>query len=137
MTAPIMPQRRIGLARRYAILARVAVWVARPLSMLPPHLLCRILTLLVKGTRPPIAADVLSWRDAVNSVSRRCAGEGCLQRSVAVMLMGRFHGAPPAWKTGFRPNPFVAHAWVEVGGVPIGEPKAVAHFHAVLAVKHR
>lgn len=132
-----MPQRRVSLRRRPAILARMAVAVARPLSMLPPHLLCRVLVLLVKGTRPPIAAAVLSWRDAVNTVSRRCAGEGCLQRSVAVVLLGRFHGAPPAWKTGFRPNPFVAHAWVEVNGVPIGEPEAVAHFHTVLAVAHR
>ncbi|MEU8177010.1 lasso peptide biosynthesis B2 protein [Microbispora hainanensis] len=137
MSTPIMPQRRVSLDRRQAILARVAAGVARPLSTLPPHLLCRILARLIDGTRPPNAADVLSWRDAVNSVSRRCAGEGCLQRSVAVVLLGRFHGAPPAWKTGFRPDPFVAHAWVEVDGVPIGEPEVVAHFHTVLAVAHR
>lgn len=132
-----MPQRRVSLSHGQAILARVAVGVARPLSMLSPHLLCRILALLVKGARAPNTADVLFWRDAVNSVSRRCAGEGCLQRSVAVMLLGRFHGAPPTWKTGFRPNPFVAHAWVEVDGVPVGEPEAVAYFHTVLTVQHR
>lgn len=137
MSAPIMPQRRVRLGRRRALSARVAVWLARPLSLLPPHLLCRTLALLAKGTRRPAAADVLAWRDAVNSVSRRCAGEGCLQRSIAVMLLGRFHGATPAWKTGFRPDPFIAHAWVEVDGVPIGEPEAVRHFHTVLEVPHR
>jgi hypothetical protein len=132
-----MPQRRVRLDRRHAVLARVAVVIARPLSLLRPNWLRMILTVLVKGTRPPIAAEVLAWRDAVNTVSRRCAGEGCLQRSIAVVLLGRFFGAPPGWRTGFRPNPFTAHAWVEVDGVPIGEPDAVAHFHTVLAVAHR
>lgn len=132
-----MPQRRVRLRLRHAILARVAASIARPLSMMPPGLLRRTLALVVKGTRRPAAADVLAWRDAVNSVSRRCAGDGCLQRSVAVVLLGRFHGAAPAWKTGFRPDPFTAHAWVEVDGVPIGEPEAVRHFHAVLSVPHR
>ncbi|MEU1736167.1 lasso peptide biosynthesis B2 protein [Streptosporangium sp. NPDC020145] len=137
MSAPIMPQRRVRLRRRPAVAARTAAALALPLSRLSPHLLRRVLNLLVRGTRPPVAADVLAWRDAVNSVSRRCAGEGCLQRSVAVMLLGRLYGAPPAWKTGFRPDPFVAHAWVEVDGVPIGEPEVVAHFHAVMSVPHR
>jgi hypothetical protein len=131
-----MPQRRIPLGPRRAIPARLAVAVARPLSLLPPHRLGRILRALARGGRPPVAADVLAWRDAVNSVSRRCAGEGCLQRSIAVMLLGRLAGAPPGWRTGFRPDPFIAHAWVEVDGVPIGEPEAVAHFHTVLAVAH-
>jgi hypothetical protein len=132
-----MPQRRIRLDRRRAVRARLAVAVARPLSVLPPHRLWRVLTLLTGRGRPPVADEVLAWRDAVNSVSRRCAGEGCLQRSVAVMLLGWAAGAPPAWRTGFRPDPFVAHAWVEVDGVPIGEPGYVAQFHTVLAVPHR
>lgn len=132
-----MPERRIPLSLRRSVSARLAVALARPLSILPPVRLRQVLALLVRGGRPPVAADVLGWRNAVNTVSRRCAGEGCLQRSIAVMLLGRLAGAPPAWKTGFRPDPFIAHAWVEVDGVPIGEPEGITHFHTVLAVGHR
>lgn len=129
-----MPESRVELDRRNSRLARIAVLAAGLLAQLPPHVIRNVLTVVVKGVARAEPAAVLSWRDAVNSVSRRCAGEGCLQRSIAVMLLGRMFGAAPSWKTGFRPNPFIAHAWVEVDGVPIGEPAAVSQFRTVLQV---
>jgi nitroreductase len=129
-----MAQSRLRLDRKHAILARIAASIAWMLSHLRPIAICRILTVMARGTRQADAATVLFWRSAVNSVSTRCAGNGCLQRSIAVMILARFFGVGPTWRTGFRPDPFVAHAWVEAEGMPIGEPAAVSSFHTVLEV---
>jgi len=134
MSYPVLPESRIALGRRRALLARFAVAAARVLTLFPPTVIRRVLVTVVRGAGPAAPADVLHWRTAVNTVSRRCAGQGCLQRSVAVMLLARCFGVAPVWKTGFRPCPFVAHAWVEAGGAPVGEPEAVADFRAVMAV---
>lgn len=134
-----MPQSVTATGRGYPVRARAAAGVALLLSRLPPATICRILTQVVRGTRAATPAEVLEWRDAVNRVSTRCAGNGCLQRSIAVVLLARLSGAAPVWRTGFRPAPFAAHAWVAVGDTPIGEPAAVAHFRTVLEVvpRHR
>jgi hypothetical protein len=134
MSATIMPESGVRPGRRLAGRARVAVAAAWLLSAMPPAVIRRVLTLLVRGADRPDLDRVLVWRGAVNNVSRRCAGKGCLQRSIAVMLLARSHGVSPVWKTGFMPDPFIAHAWVEVDGSPAGEPEAVAGFHTVLAV---
>ncbi|WDZ86610.1 lasso peptide biosynthesis B2 protein [Micromonospora cathayae] len=139
MSAPIMPQSVTASRRGTPVRARVAAGTALLLSLLPPAAICRILTQVVRGTRTPTPAEVLEWRDAVNRVSTRCAGNGCLQRSIAVVLLSRMFGAAPVWRTGFRPAPFAAHAWVAIGDTPIGEPAAVGHFLTVLEVvpRHR
>jgi Transglutaminase-like superfamily len=129
-----MAQSRLKLHWKHSILARIAASSAWLLSKLPPIALCTVLTMVVKRTRPADAEKVSYWRSAVNSVSTRCAGNGCLQRSIAVVILARFFGASPTWRTGFRPDPFTAHAWVEVDGLPIDEPAAVSSFHVVLEV---
>jgi hypothetical protein len=139
VSAPIVPQSLTATGRSHPIGARVAAGLALLLTRLPPALLRRVLTQVVRGTREPTPAEVLTWRDAVNRVSTRCAGNGCLQRSIAVVLLARLSGAAPVWRTGLRPAPFAAHAWVAVGDTPIGEPAAVAHFLTVMEVvpRHR
>mgnify|MGYP001229799740 CR=1 FL=1 len=137
MSAPVLPEVRERVGVRRGAVARLATTTAFLLAALPPAALRRVLTAVVAGAAPAAADDVLRWRTEVNSVSRRCAGQGCLQRSVAVVLLARLHGRAPTWRTGFRPDPFVAHAWVEADGVPVGEPPAVAHFRTVLAVAPR
>jgi len=134
MSAPIIAQSRLKLDVKHAVLARVAASSAWFLTRLPPHAVCRVLTVVIKGAGPADPAKVSYWRGAINSVSTRCAGNGCLQRSVAVVLLARFFGTAPTWRTGFRPDPFVAHAWVEAEGVAVDEPQAVTHFHVVLEV---
>jgi hypothetical protein len=61
-------------------------------------------------------------------LSRRCAGEGCLQRSITVVLLCRSQGYAPDWRTGFILDPFLAHAWVEVDGVAVGEAASVSEY---------
>jgi hypothetical protein len=134
MSAPILPETQVRLSRSLATRARIATGLARLLIAFPPRTIHAVLGRLTRGAERADARDVLAWRNAVNSVSRRCAGDGCLQRSVAVMFLARSFGVSPVWRTGFRPSPFVAHAWVEVDGTPVGEPEAVKDFRTVLRV---
>jgi hypothetical protein len=43
-------------------------------------------------------------------------------------------GISPSWRTGFGTEPFIAHAWVEAEGRPVGEPDAVASYFVAHAV---
>ncbi len=134
MSSPILPETRGRLGLRDSLVARVATATAFVVTALPPRGIRVFLAAVAKGGRPARTDEVLAWRTAANTVSRRCAGLGCLQRSIAVMLLARFHGVAPVWKTGFRPDPFVAHAWVEAEGEPVGEPDVVSQFRIVLSV---
>ncbi|GGM47287.1 hypothetical protein GCM10011608_35040 [Micromonospora sonchi] len=134
MSAPIIAQSGLRLGLRHGLLARMATSTAWFLTRLPPTAICRVLTVVVKGAKAADPQQVSYWRGAANTVSVRCAGNGCLQRSVAVVLACRVFGTAPTWRTGFRPDPFVAHAWVEADGAPVDEPPVVTHFHIVLEV---
>jgi hypothetical protein len=68
------------------------------------------------------------------AVSVLCAGEGCLQRSLATALLCRLRGTWPTWCTGVRTMPFSAHAWVEADGEPVDEPHPAGHYRPVITV---
>jgi hypothetical protein len=70
----------------------------------------------------------------VVAVSLRCAGNGCLQRSIAAALYCRAHGSWPTWCTGVRTHPFTAHAWIQVGDQPIGELYPAGHYRILLTI---
>ncbi|WP_331618212.1 lasso peptide biosynthesis B2 protein [Streptomyces sp. CA-278952] len=126
--APRLPLRRqVG--------PRLAAGLARLLVQLPPARLHRALGFLSRGTRPAAYPAVAEARRSVVSVSTRCAGLGCLQRSVATALLCRARGTWADWCTGFRTRPFGAHAWVEVDGRPVDEPGELSGFQTVLAVR--
>lgn len=74
------------------------------------------------GARPSTREQAEAVRAEVCGVSERCAGEGCLQRSIATVLLCRLDGHAPNWCSGYRTGPFVAHAWVEADGMPVSEP---------------
>lgn len=135
MSLPIRPEERWATSRKLRVLARPATLLARVLVMLPPITLHRVLTLVTIGTGRPEGRKVLEWRNAVNTVSKRCAGHGCLQRSVAVMLLAAAHRKSPEWCTGFRTDPFTAHAWVELDGQPIGEAAAISGYKRVMTIR--
>ena len=137
MSVPVSPETRTPLAWNLQLITRSAVGAARVLILLPPSRLCRVLRLLSRGARPASHAQALAARQAVVAVSVRCAGLGCTQRSVAAVLLCRMRGQWPDWCTGFRMQPFAAHAWVEVDGTPVGEPSGIASFETVLSVRHR
>lgn len=135
MTLPVTAEREVPLTAVQRVTALAAVGIARPLAALPPRRLRQALRVLSRGTRPATHAQALQARSAAVTVSVRCAGLGCLQRSVAAALICRTRNRWPDWCTGFRTEPFGAHAWVEVDGVPVGEPDDVARFRTVLSVR--
>ncbi|SRR5579875_1374 len=135
MTTPVTAEQAERLAWYRQVGPRCAVGLARLLVTLPPARLQRVLRLMSWGTRPVGYADALRARQSTVAVSTRCAGLGCLQRSVATVLLCRARGGWADWCTGFRVQPFAAHAWVEVDGLPVGEPYDMSMFHTVLAVR--
>lgn len=118
---------------RLLILALVGL--ARLLARLSPLRLRRVLERVRRGARPATEAVAqLAWDDVVGT-SVRCAGEWCLQRSVAVALLCRVRGCWPEWRTGVRLQPFRAHAWISVDGRAIGEhPQEIPLFRTLMFV---
>ncbi|GAA3502082.1 lasso peptide biosynthesis B2 protein [Streptomyces albogriseolus] len=135
MTTPAVAEQATRLPLHRQIAPRCAAGAARLLVRLPPARLHRVLRVLSKGSRPAGYAEVARARRSVVSVSTRCAGLGCLQRSVATVLLCRVRGRWADWCTGFRVQPFAAHAWVEADGRPVDEPGEVGVFRTVLAVR--
>ncbi|NUP23806.1 MAG: lasso peptide biosynthesis B2 protein [Streptomyces sp.] len=135
MTTPAVAEQAPRLSLRRQIAPRCAAGVARVLVRLPPARLQRVLRVVSRGTRPATYGEAARARRAVVSVSTRCAGLGCLQRSVATVLLCRVRGKWTDWCTGFRIQPFGAHAWVEVDGRPVDEPGELSVFRTVLAVR--
>lgn len=136
MSMPVAAEAGVSLRRRRRLAARIAAGLARIVIKLPPRRVRRVLLVVSRGAAPATAEQALDARQAVVTVSARCAGQGCLQRSVATALLCRFEGAWPDWCTGVRTQPFRAHAWVEVDGSAIGETGDMTLFHAMLSVRH-
>ncbi|ATL32300.1 lasso peptide biosynthesis B2 protein [Streptomyces formicae] len=134
MSQPMVPvtRDRLPLRRRPPVL--VATVAARLIVLLRPRRVRRVLTAVRRGAAPATTEQALAARRAVVAVSARCAGEGCLQRSVATALLCRMRGVWPDWCTGVRTEPFRAHAWVEVDGLPVGEPHQSTAYHRMMVV---
>ncbi|MGI5170110.1 lasso peptide biosynthesis B2 protein [Spirillospora sp. CA-253888] len=134
MTMPVALEPRSAVSRRDRALALLAVAAARPLARLSPLRLRKVLQLARRGARPASAERALAARRAVVAVSVRCAGQGCLQRSIATALLCRARGAWPVWCAGVRTEPFQAHAWVEAGGGPVGEAGDIGLYRTIMTV---
>ncbi|MGH3748271.1 MAG: lasso peptide biosynthesis B2 protein [Micromonosporaceae bacterium] len=134
MSSPMaLPKReRLPLGTRLAAL--LAVTLARLLARQPPRRIQSVLLLARRGARPATVSQASAARSAVTKVSALCAGEGCLQRSLATALLCRMRGAWPTWCTGVRTAPFTAHAWVAAEGVPVDEPHPPGHFRPMITV---
>ncbi|PPS76503.1 MULTISPECIES: lasso peptide biosynthesis B2 protein [Streptomyces] len=132
MPVALAERRRLPVHRR--ILPLLAVGVARPLAKARPARLRTVLEFARRGAAPATAAQALTAREEVVSVSLRCAGQGCLQRSIATALLCRMRGAWPTWCTGVRTHPFAAHAWVEAEGRLVGEGHPKGHFKTLMSI---
>lgn len=110
----------------------LAVGLARLLATRSPARIRAILR-LVSGGRPATYDEAKGARDDVVAVSLTCAArEGCLPRSLAVVLLCRAAGRRVTWCVGARRvPPFGAHAWVEVDGRPVDEPYPPDYFRTL------
>ncbi|MET9296577.1 lasso peptide biosynthesis B2 protein [Streptomyces sp. NPDC003077] len=114
--------------------ARLAIALAWALAKLPPRRIRSLMETTRKGARPATYAEAEAARNQIVALSVACAGEGCLQRSLATALLCRMHGTWPTWRTGVRTQPFTAHAWVEADNRPVAEPETTAHYRPVITV---
>jgi hypothetical protein len=127
------PTGRVTLSEK--ITAKSATIVARVLSTRSPARLQRVLERVRGSARPATLAEVSRSRDAVLTVSVRCSGRWCLERSIAIALVCRVHNAWPEWHAGVATEPFRAHAWVAVDGQPVGEsPGLTSEFIPTVSV---
>ncbi|QFQ99629.1 lasso peptide biosynthesis B2 protein [Streptomyces phaeolivaceus] len=120
MSVPSAVQRR-RLPPHRRPLPLLAVGAAHLIGRLSPQRIRRVLTACSRGGRPATYAEAARARAEIVAVSVRCAGQGCLPRSIATALLCRARGAWPTWRTGMRTVPTVAHAWVEAEGRPVDE----------------
>lgn len=134
MSQPMAVQRgsRIPLRQRPAALA--AVGAARVLAHLPPRRIRAVLTLVRGRAAPATHSQVAAALDAVLGVSVLYGGRYCLQRSLATVLLCRIRGVWPTWCVGVRTAPFVAHAWVEAEGQPVGEPHSPGCYRPLIVI---
>jgi hypothetical protein len=134
MSAPMALADRDRLPLHRRVVPWLAVVVARLLAGAKPARVRAVLEFARRGARPATAEQALAARRAVVAVSLRCAGQACLQRSIAAALLCRSRGVWPTWCTGVRTSPFEAHAWIEVAGAPVGEPYPAGHYRPLLSV---
>jgi len=134
VSAPFALEHQQRLPIHHRVLPLLAVGAARLLITVRPHQLRCVLELARRGACPATVEQAHTARRAVVAVSLRCAGKGCLQRSIAAALYCRAHGAWPTWCTGVRTNPFAAHAWIQVGDQPIGELYPAGYYRVLLSV---
>ncbi|GHF41788.1 lasso peptide biosynthesis B2 protein [Streptomyces morookaense] len=137
MSTPVALGKRAAPALRRRLAAHLAVAAARLLAMLPPARIRTVLLIARMGAAPAHTRQAQAARDDVVAVSTLCAGQGCLQRSLATALLCRLGGTWPTWCTGVRTAPFRAHAWVEADGQPVGEPDPPGYYTPTLSVPHR
>lgn len=134
MTDPVILASQDRLLPRHRLIALLAVGLARLLATLSPRRIRCVLHMVRGGCVPATAHQALTARQAVVSVSVRCAGRNCLQRSLAAVLLCRMRGVWPTWCAGVRTDPFRAHSWVEVDGVPIDETFGPGYYAPVITV---
>ncbi|MFD5271094.1 lasso peptide biosynthesis B2 protein [Streptomyces sp. NPDC058335] len=134
MSMPVALAERRRLPPHRRVLPLLAVAVARPLAKVRPARLRAVLEFARRGAAPATAVQALRAREEVVSVSLRCAGQGCLQRSIATALLCRARGAWPTWCTGVRTHPFAAHAWVEAEDRLVGEGYPKGHYKTLMSI---
>ncbi|GAA1309540.1 lasso peptide biosynthesis B2 protein [Saccharothrix xinjiangensis] len=122
----------VGLPRRLS--ATLSIYLARALSTRSPQRIRRVLAVLRRGARPATLDEARAAHRSVLASSVMVAGDGCLPRSIAVVLLCRVRGGWPTWRVGTRLHPFRAHAWVEVDGVPVGEPSDMGHWIPLITI---
>ena len=71
----------------------------------------------------PTITKIGNYRTLTNG-----AGNGCLQRAVAVMLRGIIDRRTSVRVSAFQVVAFIAHAWLEVDEIPSGEEMIYLNF---------
>ncbi|WCF07246.1 lasso peptide biosynthesis B2 protein [Paenibacillus thiaminolyticus] len=137
MDIPLFSEQTKKVSSGARWLARLAILLSAPLNWLPPSKIEKILSRLTRRYPSASKEQVQVIRDAVCTVSKRCRSqEGCLRRSLAVVVATWLKRRSVSWCTGYAPEPFRAHAWVELNGIPVGEPDDISLYYKVICVSN-
>ena len=122
---------------RRRLAARLSVMLASALSRLSPAAISRSLQFIRRHSKPATYAEASASQAAVVASSIACARqEGCLQRSLATVLLCRMKGTWPTWCIGVRARPpFGAHAWIEAEGRAVGDVES-GYLRKLITVGH-
>jgi len=134
MSVPAAMPDRVTLLGYRKLLPLLAVAVAYVLCKFKPARLRRAMQMLRRGARPADIDQARAARASVVAVSVACAGQGCLQRSIATAVLCRMRGTWPTWCTGVRTSPFQAHAWVQVDDQLIDEPQPNGYYIPTMVI---
>lgn len=134
MSQPMAIPRAATIALRQRPAALVAVGAGRVLAHLSPRHIRAVFTVLRRDAAPATYRQATAAQDAVLAVSVLYGGRYCLQRSLATAVLCRMRGVWPTWCTGVRTAPFIAHAWIEADGQPVGEPHGVGYYRPLIAI---
>lgn len=140
MSIPISPfnTRRPTPVERFGLYA--ALVFAHCVSHIKPAVLHKLLK------RYADFVDLVGWRSVTRSraehahaalchISPRSAShDACFVRSLTLFLYLRFLGRNISWHAGFRTDPFLAHAWVQIGDHPVSEAIEVSDLIETLRV---
>lgn len=96
----------------------------------------RMQALLRRLPRPSRRRDLATARTLAATVNRAAELQPgrakCLERSAAALVLLRLLGWPVEMVIGVQPLPFVAHAWVELGGRVLNDRQAVRNTYLAL-----
>ncbi|MEX1484290.1 lasso peptide biosynthesis B2 protein [Enterococcus sp. C7] len=138
MNIQLFPEQIDPVSFSARFLARLSLILSAPLNWMSPGRIEKILVKLIKNNPPASEKQVKIARNAVCIVSSRCRSqEGCLRRSLAVVIALWLQRKSVSWCTGYAQEPFRAHAWIELNECPIGEPVEVQIYSKAICVPHR
>ncbi|MDQ8651420.1 lasso peptide biosynthesis B2 protein [Enterococcus sp. FR068] len=138
MNIQLFPEQIDPVSFSARFLARLSLILSAPLNWMSPGRIEKILVKLIKNNPPASEKQVKIARNAVCIVSSRCRSqEGCLRRSLAVVIVLWLQRKSVSWCTGYAQEPFRAHAWIELNECPIGEPVEVQIYSKAICVPHR
>lgn len=110
----------VGFMPRF--IARLAIVLSWPLNFCSPGLIESLFNRLGRNYKFATVSQAQKARNSVCFVNKKCRNQnGCLKRSLAVFVYLLLVRKKCSWCTGFLMDPFRAHAWIEIGNIPIGE----------------
>lgn len=128
------PRAQLPLWKRITPVLAVAVTRVLIVTTTPGRLEA-VLRFVSRGARSASYDETNRARSDVVSVSIRCAGQYCLERSISAVLLLRMRGRWADWISGVNLQPFAAHAWLEVDGTPVGESLNLDGFQKNIVVQ--
>ena len=135
MDIQLFPEEIKPVSLKLKCIVRIAVLISMPLNFFSPGKIEQLFLHMADNCALANREEIDKIRNAVCVVSKKCRNQdGCLKRSLAVVIAARIKKKSVSWCTGYAKNPFRAHAWVEVDNQPVGELEEVNEYVKVICV---